>query len=1084
MKRKGFLKLCIAALFISILPGLYGAEKSRLRFTHITEARGLTSAYISSIYQDKHGFIWIGSYHSTLCRYDGIQMKVYRHDPTDPSSLPAAQYRQILMDDENILWIGTTNGLVALDLNTEKVTHYTHDPEDPSGIPFGYITHIYEDSGDHLWMTTFMDGLVVFDKKTGKFRHYRHDEEDPHSLCNNSVFALAASSNGDLWVGTYAGLDKFDPETGQFFHYRNDPDNPRSLSNNVVLSLVEDREGTLWVATAEGLNALDPGGNHFRRYSCQFSDAEYQFSLNLIYEGPVSGKLWASIAGIGLFEFDREKEEFIFVSSPDPMDPYSIGTTDINAILEDKSGMLWIGGSGGYLNVTGLKEKGFHYLKNDPQDPEGFHGKMARAFAQDETGLIWVATVGGGLQVFDREKGKIIKRYTHDKEDPGSILSNDARSVLLDNTGVIWVGTYDGISRLDRTTGRFTNYPGQAVGITEMLQDRRGTIWAAGWNGLYSYNREPDRFEPLSYNPIQPESMKAVPLFDVYEDNSGNIFAGTQGSGVFKFNPETDDYSFITHDPADPGSLSHNGVFAVFEDSRKDLWVATIMGLNRYDKEKGEFIHYSKSDGLGSDTVYELLEDDYGNLWIITNVGLTRYDPVKNTFHNYDTSDGILGKDHFGKPFRSKDGFIYFSGNGINYFDPAKITENHYIPPVVITGMQLFNQEVPLGGFENGRSILTKSMCETSEIELLYRDYIISFEFSALNFVNSHKNQYAYIMEGFEEEWNYSGTRNFVTYTNLGAGNYTFRVKAANNDGKWNEEGVSLLIKVLPPYWQTWWFKTAISVIVIIILGVIFMYFLMRMKTKHKALLIKQEVDIARKIQTSLLPDLDEFTDTGYDFEASMNVAASVGGDYYDILRDKNDRLWLGIGDVTGHGIPAGLIMVMAQVGIHNLLETIPGITPEELLTRINKIMTNNIRCKMKSDQHMTINFLVENKPGHFHYAGAHEIILIHRARTGEVVQVETNGFWLGIIDDCEEQMNRGKGSFQLEKKDTLLLYTDGLIQIMNKDHEQFDLQRLIKIMRHNSENPQTLKKAIDNAIKEFGGIQKDDITYLICRRN
>ncbi|MBN2443377.1 MAG: SpoIIE family protein phosphatase [Spirochaetales bacterium] len=1083
MKRTMLMIMCLVLFVVILTPGVKADERDKIKFIHIDKKQGLTSPYISSLYQDKEGFIWIGSYHSAVYRYDGKNVKAYRNDPSDPSSMPATKYGQMHLDDSGVLWIATLNGLVALDLNTDKVTHYTHDPGNPHTIPPGEITAIYEDSIGQLWLGTSEKGLALFNKQTGKVQRYSHDEENSNSLSSDKIFSLAKDSSGTLWIGTAAGANTFNKATGIFTRYQHDPDDSGTLSHNEVLSITLDCEGILWLATSNGLNAFEPGQDDFRHYFFDNHAKETIMSPTLVYAGPVSGRLWTPVYGAGLYEFDRETEEFILIARSDSDDPDSLETDSITTILEDRSGMLWIGGAGGFLNGAKLNREGFYYLKNDPGNPWGFHGMLVKAFAEDESGLIWVASLEGGLQVFDRESGKIIKRYIHDDNDPESILSNNAFTVLLDNTGVIWAGLREGMSRLDRKSGKFVHYPAPGIGTTALLQDSRGDIWTAGWTGLGRYNKKEDRFVPFIHDPDDPESIKPASLFDLYEDRDGNIIAGTYGAGIIHYNLETGKFTYTVHDPRDPGSLCSNEVFALLIDSRGEFWAATSDGLDRYDKENRKFIHYTHHDGLNSNTIYELEEDNHGNIWIITTAGLTKYDPVTDTFHCYDSSDGILGGDLYGKPFKSSDGFIYFSGEGINYFNPDTITDNLYIPPVVITRMKILNKDVPIGEFEKGRTILTKPLSQTRELELLYSDHIVFFEFSALSFVDSHKNQFAYIMEGLEEEWNYSGTRNFVTYTNLKPGKYTFRVKASNNDDTWNEAGVSLNINVLSPSWQTWWFKTGISILFVFLLAAIFKYAFIKIKTKQKAQMIQREVDIARNIQTSLLPNLNQFTDTGYDFEATINVEASVGGDYYDVIRGKDGRLWMGIGDVTGHGISAGLIMVMAQVGIHNLLETIPGITPEELLTKVNKIMTYNIRRKMKSDQHMTINFLVETSPGHFRYAGAHEVILIHRAKTGEIIQLETNGFWLGIIDDCKKQMSSGSGEFYLEKNDTLMLYTDGLIQIMNKDHEQFDITRLINIMHDNCDNPGALKMAIDKAIREFGGIQKDDIAYLICRR-
>ena len=246
----------------------------------------------------------------------------------------------------------------------------------------------------------------------------------------------------------------------------------------------------------------------------------------------------------------------------------------------------------------------------------------------------------------------------------------------------------------------------------------------------------------------------------------------------------------------------------------------------------------------------------------------------------------------------------------------------------------------------------------------------------------------------------------------------------------------------------------------------------------------KKEMEIAKNIQMSLLPSLDHFSSSGFDISANMTPAEDVGGDYYDLIRSCDDKLWFGIGDVTGHGLLSGLVMMMAQVAVNTLIRSVPGLTPENVLIYTNQTIQANIRNGLKKDHHMTITFVKEEAPGLYRYAGAHEIMLIYRAAEHKVEQIQTRGMWLGVIPDISKPTRKFAGEFQLSKDDILFLYTDGVIEIKNKDAEQYDLDRLCQFLIENAAEPaETIKQNLLAALNQFKDKQLDDITFIIMKK-
>jgi signal transduction histidine kinase/DNA-binding NarL/FixJ family response regulator/streptogramin lyase len=366
-------------------------------------------------------------------------------------------------------------------------------------------------------------------------------------------------------------------------------------------------------------------------------------------------------------------------------------------------------------------------------------------------------------------------RFTHYQNDPGdphSLSHNIVRSLYVDNSGTLWIGTFGGgLNRFDSKTEDFVRY---------------------------------------LHDPDNPSSLSDNTVMSIFEDSSGELWIATLG-GLNRFVSNTEGFVQYTHDPNDQNSLSHNNAVSLYEDQEGVLWIGTNGGgLNKFDRQDERFIHYTEKDGLPSDTVMGITEDDQGFLWLSTSQGLSKFDPRLETFRNFDAYDGLQSNQfNFNSLYKSSSGELFFGGvDGFNVFYPVDIKDNPTIPPIVITGFQLANRPVEIGG----DSVLQRSIVETDELILSHEDRVLSFEFAALNYLSPQKNRYRYKLEGFEEEWNEVGAdRRFVTYTNLDPGEYVFRVTGSNNDGVWNEEGTSIKITVTPPWWATIWFRGAVA---------------------------------------------------------------------------------------------------------------------------------------------------------------------------------------------------------------------------------------------------------------------------------
>ncbi len=824
--------IALIALVGLFFPSVLDARQQNIKFENISIEQGLSQSTGNCILQDSKGFIWFGT-EDGLNKYDGYSFVVYNDITQDPTSLSDDYVLSIYEDRAGVIWVGTySGGLNRFDREKEEFTHYMHDPDSPESLSHNCVLSIYEDSSGILWIGT-RRGLDKFNRKNGQFEHFVPHSNDSNSLNQNYVNTIWEDKTGALWIGTDGGgLNRLDRDKGKFIHFCHDPDNPESLSDNVVSAIFEDKDGALWIGTDNGLDRFDREKKaflHFRNDPTNPNSLSNNY-VKSIFEDSTS-VLWVGTYGGGLNRFDREKGEFQHWVN-DPGNPDSLSSNFILLICEDRTGVIWVGTFGGGFDRFSREKEKFLSYNHNPQNPYSLNKGDVFSLYEDRSGVLWIGTYGGGLNRFDRKSGKF-QHWVNEPGDPNSLSNNFVRSIIEDSEGMLWIGTYDGLNKFDREKRKFTCYHHDPENLNSLsanyvrsvYEDSKGVLWIGTFGGgLNRLDKKTGEFTHYIHDSEKPNSLYSDRVAAILEDHAGMLWIGTS-EGLNKFDREKEEFTQFKHDPSDPYSLSNDRVSFLYEDSTGILCVGTYGGgLNRFDQKEGKFIHYTKEDGLPNNVIYGILEDDQGYLWLSTNKGISKFNPGTDEFRNYDVRDGLQSNEfNTGACYKSKSGEMFFGGvNGFNVFHPEHIKDNPYVPPVVITDFQIFNKSVPISKGEDEHSILSKSILETKEIELSYKDRIFSFQFAALHYVSPEKNKYAYMMEGFEKDWNYVGNRRFATYTNLPPGNYVFRVKGSNNDGVWNDEGVSLRIKITPPFWQTWWFRGFVGIAILFLIITIF----------------------------------------------------------------------------------------------------------------------------------------------------------------------------------------------------------------------------------------------------------------------
>ena len=790
-------------------------QGQHLRFERISLKQGLSQSHVLSMLQDSQGFMWFGT-EDGLNKFDGYKFIIYKHDPANPSSMSGNWITALYEDDAGNLWIGTRfGGLNAYDRYQDQFTRYQYNEGDPNSLSDDEVTAIFQDSDGLLWVGT-KNGLNIFDPAEEEFSHYQHNPDTPNSLSSNLITKIYQDQNGIVWVGTEDnGLNNLDRNTGDWRHYLHDPGDPDSISQNNITFIAEGPGGHLWIGTGgSGLNklvlddpkGLDPDQVRFIRYQHDPENGESHGSDEIKAIFPdVDGTLWIGTHGDGLNRFFPETETFASYSH-DPGDPNSISNDFVSAIFQDMEGVLWVGTEAGGLNKLNPGRWNFTHYQHQSDNPNSLSNNVVRALLEDQNGMLWVGTLFGGLNRFDPET-KTWQHYRHSPDDSGSLSTDWVSDVYEDPSGVIWIGTDGGLDRYDPDTDSFTHYqvePGAphrtpSNDVTTMLQEEDGRFWIGTIGGLYQFNQEEESWsQPFSVEPGEASSLGNSLIWTIQADRQGVLWIGTLGSGLFRLDPKNNDVTHYQYDPDDPNSISSDIIGIVFEDKEGIFWMSSQIGLNRFDPETEIFSHYTVKDGLPNDVVYCVLEDTQGHLWLSTNNGLSKFDPQRKTFKNYDVSDGLQNNEFNGEACYGNDaGEMFFGGiNGFNSFFPEHMNDNPFIPPVEITSLIINNQ----------KTILERAGNQYQAITLDWPVDSIEFEYAALSFANPEKNQYAYYLEGFEDEWKEVGDRRFGEYTNLPGGHYTLRVKGSNDDGVWNEVGAEIQITIVPPFWQTSWF--------------------------------------------------------------------------------------------------------------------------------------------------------------------------------------------------------------------------------------------------------------------------------------
>ena len=866
----GYSLRIVVVVFSVILPGILYAQKADIKFTTLTTDNGLSQNFITTILKDQFGFLWIGT-HQDLNRYDGRCFKIYRLNNPESKS-HSSEISAIYKDDTGTLWVGTIGdglfyydrendifkrltitdplkkldlldvmalsgarsgqlwvgtitGLAVVDVAKRSVVNLPLRGS-AGKIPESIITCIYRDWHDRMWVGTNF-GLTAFDGRNHSVKYYKSNAGDKGGLASDSISTIGEDGLKQIWVGTANGLCRLEPGEQKFTTYRYDYQNEHSLCGNLIYSIAAADKNTIWVGSEGGLNVMDVISGRVTRYQ------------------------------------------------HDPRDPFSIKDKSVRTIYIDSAGIYWIGTYMAGVNKYDKNLTLFNGVDFNELDPSGLSASSVSGFAESADGEIYVATDGGGLNRFNVNT----KCFSHiDIKSKEKINSSGLPilTMIMDKKHQLWIGTYQHglfkLNTLDNSYKQYTSGTGSSNinqnNIFCLKEDHTGKIWI-GTNGagVNIYDPTTEKFQkiPPFYD---AESRLKLPsngyIRGIEEDNNGNIWIGTWGTGISVYHPATKKFELFNNIST---GLAIKNISTLFKDSNGRVWIGTgDAGLFYYDKDQSKILPFKQNEKLLSHSISRILEDNDGNIWLSTDNGVYGFNQVSHELASYSQLNGLQsGSFLFSSGMRSANGTIYFGGvRGFNYFTPADIKHNVRSPSVILTTLNVDNRRIA----PDQKESLPKNISQTAKVTIKYRqDFSISFV--ALNYTLPQQNRYAYILDGFSQTWSYPGKVNTASYTNLDPGEYTFRVKASNNDGVWNNAGASIKIVVMPPFWMTWYAYLCYAVTAFSILWLIRRQGIRRIKSEMRVEQERKEAEALHELDNMKIKFL---TNMSHEFRTPISL--------------------------------------------------------------------------------------------------------------------------------------------------------------------------------------------------------------------
>lgn len=837
--RKSITKLLIHALFLA---GLSYAANANYLFDTIDISHGLSQSSVMSIAKDKYGFMWFGT-EDGLDRYDGVEFKNFRFEPQNPTSINSSSIMSSLVTDSGELWFGTYKfGISKYNDETETFTHYPLDSSDSLLTNSGSTYALLEDQDGHIWFGTEESGLFRLSPESGKIDPLTSLTSNDQELTYYQVSSLFEDHQKRLWISTVYGLNVLDLTTFELKSYLHDEQDPQSLFDDNVNSVFETFDGfnyQIWVGTSwGGFDRFDPETETFIHHGFNSKiNPDYPETGAITFAQKGKDEIWIGTDSEGILIVDAKgrlydqtrRKSYNENSLPD----------DIIQALYDDGDIIWVGTSGGGVSKYLRNRKGFNNIGFDPLNPTGLHSDRILRVKPDKLGNFWIATWSEGLSYYNPRENSFTT-FQHNPDDKSSLSDNSIQDILIDKNNNLWVisssTSLDYLKSGSTKFQRFLPRPNdanwfQSEYLLTLTEDRDGNIWIGSWDGGFiQLDPASMSFKTFTEATDGEINLGNIAFLSVFQDSKGIFWIGAEDEGLLAYNSVDQSLKQYKTSHESSNSLPNDDVMYIYEDNEGYFWIGTYGGgLSKFDPIATTFENFGRTHGLSNESIYAIFEDGNGFLWMSTNNGISRFDKEKQSFKNFTTADGVLSKEFNPGACMDMDGNLYFGGiEGITYFDPLVIEDNQNIPPIQFIGLSIMNQEIQVNKKYKGRFILRESVTVRPSLTLLPGDLFFTIRYASLDYYHSPSNEYMYYLEGFDNLWHFNGNKRETTLTNLPSGDFILHVRGSNNDGIWNEAGISIPIIILPQFYETWWF--ILGIITIIALGIIMTH---RLRTSY-----------------------------------------------------------------------------------------------------------------------------------------------------------------------------------------------------------------------------------------------------------
>jgi signal transduction histidine kinase/ligand-binding sensor domain-containing protein/DNA-binding response OmpR family regulator len=777
------------AFFFAFLQA--GAQYTDINFNNFSSKDGLSSSTVNAIIKDRFGYMWFAT-EDGLNKFDGVNFKAYRNNSSDTTSIGGNIITALCEDNHDNLWVGTSRNLSLYDRKKDAFSNYDF-------LGNGAVRAMFADHSDNLWFGGY-SGLYKMNSQKGRDTNYQVFTSQKDHLTSNTILSIFEDSHNRLWVGTNAGLNLYIASTNKFVNFLHSEADPSSLADDVVRCITEDSSGNVWIGTNNGLSKLKADGKSFVNYKISDTDNSLR-GWDRIYaiRADKAGQLWIGTeSGVNIFNIASEQGLRI---QPDKRNKYSLAGKSVRSIFIDGSGIYWVGSYQGGADKYDKNLAFFNLRESNPFDPSGLNSSIVTSFVENRAGDIYVGTDGGGLNLYHRKTGL----FSHPVLAPG-----EKKLTIMAMEGVgdeLYIATYhQGMYILNSENGSVKHLMKDSGlnGLSHndvfcLKKDSHGNVWiGTNGGGVNIYNTTSGKISWLGRDVGEKGLVSNWFVRSIEEDGFGNLWIASNGAGIGIYNPSQQSFKILNTGNSD---LPSNIVLSLCLDHGGRMWAGTHGGgLSLFDVKSKKFISYSEKEGLSNAVVYKILEDGLGNMWVSTNKGLSNFNPQTGRFKNYTYQNGLQRNTFvLGAGLRTSTKEMFFGGlNGFNYFDPLALHTNKIVPSLQFTDLKISNRTVIPGQDE----AIEDHIGIADEIRLDYRQNF-SLDFIALNYTSPEETRYSYKLDGFDKDWNMVGKSHNAVYTNLDPGIYTFRVKAASDDGSWATPEKTIKIYVKPPWWRT-----------------------------------------------------------------------------------------------------------------------------------------------------------------------------------------------------------------------------------------------------------------------------------------